>query len=254
MTVLGIIIFLFVLLLFLIRGLVGTVKEAWEAASVTPTPYPTLYVRITPTPTLTPTISPTPGPIAIIDPGHGGTDAGTDIQGTADTVEKTINLEISKFLKEKLEALGFTVIVTRSADTFVSVSDRIKTGKNVKDSTVPAVFISIHQNAASIDLTDVSGCEIYYNDTGNENNKMLAESVLKEVCEETGAKERGVKTGDFDILSGDFDVPAILIECGFMTSDTEYELLKSDDYREKIAEGIVSGLLKYFKKAAKTGN
>ena len=256
--VLGIIVLLFVLLLFLIRGLFGTVKQAVYEANITPTPYPTLYVRITPTPTVTPTISPTPGPVIVIDPGHGGTDIGTDLQGNADTVEKTINLEISKVLKDKLEALGFTVIMTRSTDTYVSVSDRIEIAKNAGiDSGIsglPTVFVSIHQNAASIDLTDVSGCEIYYNDSGNENNKTLAESVLKEVCESTGAKDRGVKTGDFDILSGNLDVPVILTECGFMTSDTEYELLKSDDYREKIAEGIVNGLLKYFKKATKTGN
>jgi N-acetylmuramoyl-L-alanine amidase len=114
------------------------------------------------------------------------------------------------------------------------------------------VFVSIHANA--ITDTDgvpdgwddrVHGIETFHHPYSSETSKQLGERVQAELLAETGRKSRGVKTANFHVLR-ETDMPAILAECGFMTNREEAELLKSDAYRRKCANAIVTGLAKQY--------
>jgi N-acetylmuramoyl-L-alanine amidase len=230
-----------VLIIVMINGLVRSSVKAYKIAKATPTPTPTMFARITHTPVPTEVVTPTPGPVVMIDPGHGGIDIGTDAGGYADVFEKGINLSIGLKVRDKLKELGFTVLMIREEDVYISLDDRLRTA-NASDASA---YISIHLNALEGD-TKASGCEVYYNGSKNENNDLLAECIVNGICDSTGARNRGIKEDDFEVLLT--SKPAVLAECGFMTSETEYPLLKDDSYQELIAQGIVDGLLKYYKK------
>ncbi len=240
---LEILILVFTLLLgIMITGLINSAIKAYRIAQITPTPVPTLFARITKTPTPTPEITPTPGPVVMVDPGHGGIDVGTDASGTADVYEKTINLSIGLKVREKLEALGFTVLMTREEDVTLHLDDRLI----LANETDISAFVSIHLNSAQEGDVTSSGCEVYYNSRKNENSQLMAECIVNEICNYTGARNRGVKDNTFEVLQT--SKPAVLVECGFMSSETEYPYLKDDGYQDLIADGIVEGLLKYYKK------
>jgi len=124
----------------------------------------------------------------IIDPGHGGKDPGAI--SSRGLQEKTVNLRISRYLKEELEQMGFNVILTRSADSFLSLAQRTNTAKkNNAD-----LFVSVHANSNR--SPKVSGVEIYY----------LSPSRLK-------AEERSIqlaRTENFQGRDNSNDVKAIL--------------------------------------------
>ncbi len=241
--ILELLILLSVLLLgIMITGLINSSIKAYRMAQITPTPGLTLFPRLTKTPTPTPEITPTPGPVVMVDPGHGGVDVGADVGGLADVYEKTINLSIGLKVREELEKLGFTVIMTREEDVTVHLDERL----TMANETEISAFVSIHLNAAPEGDATSSGCEVYYNSRKNENSPSLADMLVNEICNSTGARNRGAKDNTFEVLQT--SKPAALVECGFMSSESEYPLLKDDDYQDLIAEGIVKGLLKYYKK------
>ena len=91
-------------------------------------------------------------PLIVIDPGHGGMDEGCSRDGKE---EKEYNLEMSLMLKEKLEELGFRVILTRSGDEEVGLSERVQIATGIKAD----MFISIHQNAS--ECTEAEGVETW---------------------------------------------------------------------------------------------
>ncbi len=237
------ILILTVLLGIMVTKLINVSIEAYRAASIPPTPTPTPFVfaKRTPTPTVTP--SPTPGPIVMIDPGHGGIDIGSDAGGQADVVEKVLTLSIAMKTRAKLEELGFTVIMTREEDVYKDLDSRLIMSNNSEASC----FVSIHLNA--VNDTTSSGCEIFYDKRQNENSAFLAECILGGVCDATGARKRNIRA----IENNELEVlltkkSAVLLECGFMTSETEYPKLKDDAYQELIAQGIADGLVKYYNK------
>ncbi len=224
----------------MVTKLINTGIEAYRVAKVTPTPTPTPFVLVkrTPTPTITPV--PTPGPVVMIDPGHGGNDVGATVGGKADVYEKTINLAIGLKVRDKLEELGFTVVMTREEDVYLSTGERLQA---YKDSEATG-FVSIHLNV--FDDPSVSGCEVHYRGERNANSEFMAECILDGICGETGIRKRNVVDSNFEVLlSGK---PSVLAECEYMSSETEYPKLKDDSYQDLIAQGIANGLVKYYKK------
>ncbi len=237
------VILIFIVLLgIMIMGLINSGIKAYEIATVSPTPTPTMFPRITATPLPTVFVTPTPGPVVMIDPGHGGNDVGSTANNKADVYEKEINLNIGLKVKEKLERLGFTVLMTRETDVWVDLEER----KEMYDRSEATAFVSIHLNEAPKDALTSEGGEVYYNPQKNEQSQTLAEFIVNEISEKTGMRNRGVKENDYYVLLT--SKVAVLAECGFMTSEEQYALLKTDSYRELIAEGIVDGLVKYYKK------
>lgn len=178
--------------------------------------------------------------VIILDPGHGGNDPGM-VWG--DILEKDVNLQISRKVKKFLETWGCTVLTTREDDTYVALEDRVQmAGQYTSEHQKADLFISLHLNSVDND-NESSGIETYYNNAANKNSQLLAEAIQAGLINETGAKDRGAR-GDSNLyVVRKNTIPSCLVEAGFLTSDTERPLLLSDEYQQKIAEGIAEGIL-----------
>ncbi len=170
--------------------------------------------------------------VVYIDPGHGGYDPGAQGNGI---VEKDIVLNYGLRLKEKLEANGIKVIMSRTSDVYVSLEDRSRGANNVN----PDIFISIHINSAG--ATSASGIETFYK---KDIDKPLAEKIQSKLISYTGAVNRGAKWEDFHVVR-ETNMPASLVECGFLTNVNEAGNLKNWDYQEKLINAMLDGALDY---------
>ncbi len=174
----------------------------------------------------------------VVDAGHGGKDSGAI--GNGDQYEKDINLEIALKVEEKLKEKGYTVVMTRRTDEFISLGDRA----NLSNSIQADLFIAIHQNSLEND-TVTSGVETWYlpKDAYSEG---LATCVQEAVAEATGARSIGIKSEVSMFVNRETTAPSVLLETGFVTTPSELEKLISDEYQDKIAEGVVDGIEKFF--------
>lgn len=215
----------------------------------------------------------------VIDPGHGGKDPGTYVKGG--TKEKYVVLKLAKVLAEKIESrLGCEVILTRNRDVFVPLERRTAFA-NMKKADL---FISLHINAHK--QRGVHGLETYFlnmatderavmvaareNATSEKNisdlqailndlmlNTKISESSKLAYEVQRGmlskarkrykkVKDLGVKQAPFYVLIG-AEMPAVLIETGFITNPTEKKRLTSQKYLEVLADGIAAGIDGYIK-------
>ena len=181
--------------------------------------------------------------IVAIDEGHGGKDAGAvdEVNETEGdfirTLEKDLNNKVGNKVINKLRTLGAEVIVTRPDDTTVSLGERVRIANNAKVD----LFVSIHFNAGS---SLANGIETFkYRNTKNPISHALAENVHKELIDNTGFKDRGVKTSGFYVIKNT-NMPAILVELGFITNTKEEKIVNTDEFQEKCANAIVAGILK----------
>ena len=178
-------------------------------------------------------------PLIFIDAGHGGADAGCSRDGVE---EKTINLAIAKQVKTQLEALGYDVMMSREDDTYISKEDRV-----ILANTAHAdIYVSIHQNSTE-DGDDINGMEVWYDGTdATRDNKKLAQLIRQQTSIATEATERVLRgNADFHV-TGSTTMPACLIETGFLSNEEERNKLATEEYQEKIANGIVQGIEYYF--------
>ncbi|WP_079528939.1 N-acetylmuramoyl-L-alanine amidase [Halobacillus hunanensis] len=170
----------------------------------------------------------------ILDPGHGGKDPGAIGNSLQ---EKDVILEIAKLVEFKLRAKGYDVLMTRTDDTFVTLEDRVK----LANTWGVDLFVSIHANGYYD--SSAKGIETFYN-AGSWEAKDIADLVQENVISETSNLSRGVFKADYYVLRHT-DMPAILVETGFVSNKKDAKLLKSKDYREQVAKGIVKGIEKY---------
>lgn len=169
-----------------------------------------------------------------IDPGHGGTDPGAIGKDPFVLKEKDVTLSISLILKKELEEKGHTVFLTRDTDIDVSLSGRA-TFANQKNADI---FISIHCNAHA---SNAEGIETWIFPGSNAGRK-LAESVQESLTKTFSShKNRGIKDYNFQVLR-DTQMPAILVECEFITNPTQLKFLSDEENQRKIAEAIILGL------------
>lgn len=181
----------------------------------------------------------------MIDPGHGGHDIGTQSISKPRYQEKSLNLVTAKFVRDYLQQLGYQVQMTREEDKFISLEKRAKMA-NEKN---PDLFVSIHYNSAP--SAEAQGIEVFFYQGKKERavkSKKLAQAVLKNVLTATKAKSRGVKQGNFLVIR-ETDMPAILVEGGFVTNQAELENLKDPIYLKRLAWGIVRGIEEYLTKS-----
>lgn len=212
----------------------------------------------------------------IIDPGHGGKDPGAI--GRGGLKEKDVVLDIARRLKKKLSNAGINVILTRQSDRFVSLSRRSRIADTyAEDGTF---FISIHANASRSKW--VSGVEVFYLSESIDDNlrslraarnydlnlkegysgkytsailwdlkftddrkssNELAEYICYALSKNLGQKNRGTKPARFYVLKA--NIPAVLLEVGFISNAYEEKRLRSASYRDKIAEAIAEGIARY---------
>lgn len=176
--------------------------------------------------------------ILVVDPGHGGSDPGT-IGNVLGVFEKDVVLPISLELGRLLEEQGAIVVYTRNDDRYVSYFDRVAIANMVN----AEIFISVHAN--SYEGTAARGVETLYNPLYLENFR-LAQVVQSELVNHLDAKNRGVRPRtDLHVLNN-AEMPAVLVEVGFVSHPEEEKLLIDPDYQKKIAEGLLNGVLLFF--------
>lgn len=188
----------------------------------------------------------------IVDAGHGGDDGGAI--GIDGTVEKDINLDIALKLEKILKFYGFNVIMTRTQDV-MTCDDGLDSLRKRKISDIhnrfelmrknpDAIFISVHQN--KFEDSSQHGTQVFY--SGNdERSKELAEAIQTSVTLTLQRKNDRVvkKSGSGIYLLYHAKIPAVLVECGFISNSDEVKKLKDESYRMKLAILIADGLIKY---------
>ena len=171
------------------------------------------------------------------------------------TVEKDINLNISLTLAKLLKQNGFRVIMTREADvsTEDTESSQIASKKksdlrnrlNLMRDNPDAVFVSIHLNKFT--TSSAVGSQVFY--SRSEQSRILGEKIQGAIVnliqpENTRVNKQATSS---TYLLYNATVPAVLVECGFLSNAQELEKLKRPDYQNKMAFGIYCGIAEYFK-------
>jgi N-acetylmuramoyl-L-alanine amidase len=167
----------------------------------------------------------------VVDPGHGGIDRG-GIPGQR-VPEKIMTLDVSRRLKPLLERAGYRVIMTRNSDDFISLGTRVAIANAQRN----AVFVCVHFNSAP--RIGANGIETYFYST---ESAPLAASIQSSVVRAAGTENRGVRRRGYYVLRRT-TIPAVLVECGFLTNPTEAQYAQSAAYQQKLAQSIANGIL-----------
>ncbi len=180
-------------------------------------------------------------PLIIIDPGHGGTDEGAKVNTF---MEKKLALATALMVKKNLEELGYRVLMTRSRDVYIPLPRRVSIANKAKG----ALFVSVHFNSSP--SAEAQGIEIFYFDSKElwrtKASKRLASCILYRMIDQTEAVSRGTKQGNFHVIR-ETDMPAVLVEGGFITNRDERGRLRDKTYLERMALGIAQGIDKYMR-------
>ena len=169
--------------------------------------------------------------VVVIDAGHGGFDrGGIPRQRIA---EKTMTLDVALRLRKKLVEAGYRVVMTRDSDVFVPLAGRA----SIANSNQNAIFICIHFNSAT--RTEANGIETYYY---RRDAMALAANIHRNVIAGAPSENRGIRRRGYYVLRKT-NIPAVLVECGFLTNPAEGQLALTAAYRDKLAEEITRGIL-----------
>jgi N-acetylmuramoyl-L-alanine amidase len=216
--------------------------------------------------------SPAKNPLTIcLDPGHGGRDTGKRVgSGFFAHNEKTYTLALALVLRQELENLGFSVILTRTKDVYVPLPAR----PALANARGADLFVSLHFNASQADPASVAGPETYCitpvgakssNDHGDsedvyavsgtgstvanyneDKSLLLAYEIEKALVQNLHAEDRSVRRARYAVLR-DARMPAILIEGGYMTNPAEGRKINTSAYRQQMADAITKGILAYLR-------
>ena len=173
--------------------------------------------------------------VVVIDPGHGGFDRG----GMPGQVlpEKPYTLDTAVKLAKVLKADGIKVVLTRNADYYVSLGERTSIANAYAGYN--AVFVSIHFNSGR--RVGAYGIETYYN---NSRAYRLAALIHPRVIAALGSIDRRIHHRGYFVLRRN-RLPAVLVECGFLTNPREAARIVSPGFRENLAKAIAAGIEQY---------
>jgi N-acetylmuramoyl-L-alanine amidase len=195
------------------------------------------------------------GAVVVIDAGHGGQDSGMIRAGI---LEKDLALDVARRLDRILQSKGVATLMTRGGDNYVSLAGRAAMANREQS----AVFVSIHFDEGR---TQAAGIETYFGarqvsatptlvswlpffkatpEQANVKSQSLASFVQDASIAQTHAVNRGTRAEQFYVISN-VRHPAVLVEGGFLTNPDEATKLMTEDYREQLAAGIATGVLKY---------
>jgi N-acetylmuramoyl-L-alanine amidase len=177
------------------------------------------------------------GKIILLDPGHGGADAGAISRHGLR--EKDLNLDVAVRLKKYLENLGAQVLLTRDDDRYLWLYDRVAIANRVG----AGVMISIHAN--NHDNPKINGLEVWHHPERQE-SAVLADFLAKEVIRKTKLYFRGIMASKDFVLPRETEMPTVIFEMGFISNSEEEKLLRASEFKDKIAKGLCQGLLNYF--------
>jgi len=190
------------------------------------------------------------GKTIVLDPGHGGQDPGATSPYCE--AEKDVVLKIALYLKQFLEESGANVILTRDGDYDLADDDRprgvtrkrsdLEKRQKIVEEANADLLVSIHVN--SILSSRWSGAQTFYS-AHLEENRLLAAIIQDALKENLGGTKREAKDLDAYILRTS-QVPAVLVEVGFISNPREGRLLGQADYQRKVAYSIYKGISRYF--------
>jgi N-acetylmuramoyl-L-alanine amidase len=166
----------------------------------------------------------------VIDAGHGGHDRG-GIPGQR-VAEKDMTLDVALRLRNILSANGYNVVMTRSSDVFVPLGGRVAIANSYRN----AVFVCIHFNATA--RSGASGIETYFY---SRDSLPLASAIHYYVAGGAPSENRGVRRRGYFVLRKT-NIPAVLVECGYLTNPTEAAYAETASYRQRLAEEIATGV------------
>ena len=175
----------------------------------------------------------------VIDAGHGDQDVG----GNHNRVyEKHLALDTALRLEYYLKKKGIRTTMTRKSDVFISLAKRASIGNRYRNS----IFVSVHYNWTW--KKSVSGIETFYY---SGRSKPLAQYIQDGMLRKVSAVNRKAKYGSYYVLRHTKN-PAVLVECGFVSNYNERTRMKKGSWRQRVAEGIGNGIIKY-QSARKSG-
>lgn len=194
-------------------------------------------------------------PLIVVDAGHGGHDGGAVVGAV---LEKNLALTLAKQLREQLVALGIRVKMTRDGDHFLPLEERAALANELQADA----FVSLHLNTS--DKPEVSGIETYYTEhkslsaqralqqrwqlttsaVKDKRGRWLADILQNQACTSTQAVDRGIKERNYAVVSRT-QVPAVLVECGFLTHAEESARLRQADYQKQLIQGLATGIRQF---------
>jgi len=193
-----------------------------------------------------------------IDAGHGGAETGAVAFGRA---EKDMNLDITRPLADRLRRLGYEVYESRVDDKEIPLGQR----ELEPNRLMPDIFVSVHHNAMPAALSGkVQGILSLFHDHSIEEEgfmsmpyhpeskitegKRLAQLLQREMVKMTGGRDQGARPQNLHVTRKT-DMPAVLVELGFMDNAEEFQKLNQPAYQDKLIKGLVQGIQAYFGKA-----
>ncbi|AZN42585.1 N-acetylmuramoyl-L-alanine amidase family protein [Paenibacillus albus] len=175
---------------------------------------------------------PLKGKTIVLDPGHGGKDVGST--GGNGTYEKDVTLLTALNVRQKLVQQGATVVMTRDADTTISLNERTA----VAQSENADLFISIHFDA--FQTSDVYGMTTFYY---KPQDQMIAEKIHDQLFkQDLNTKDRGVRFGDYHVIRENAK-PAVLLELGYISNKKEETRMQTESFQNQISTAIASGVV-----------
>lgn len=185
----------------------------------------------------------------VLDAGHGGWDPGKT--GTQGENEKVLNLAIVEKLASHLEQSGAEVILTRTGDDALGGKKQADMAerRRIANESDADILVSIHQNA--FPSAKAKGAQVFYY-SGSAEGKRLAESVQESLRQRVdGSNQRQAKENQAYYILRTTEIPAVIVECGFLSNQEEETLLNDSAYQEKLAWAIYCGILDYFENSDK---
>ncbi|MEA5573928.1 N-acetylmuramoyl-L-alanine amidase [Calothrix sp. UHCC 0171] len=174
----------------------------------------------------------------LLDPGHGGKESGAS--GPNGTLEKDVNLTVSKLLREELSKRGATVVMSREEDKDLSLADRQK----LIDNEEPAIALSVHYNALPDDgdAENTQGIGMFWYNPQAHN---LATHLHNYIVAKLKRPSYGIFWNNL-ALTRPTSAPSVLMELGFMSNPNEFEWVTNPKEQKKLANAIADGIVAWF--------
>ena len=196
--------------------------------------------------------------ILALDMGHGGKDSGAiGHENKSDELyEKVVNLAVGLKIRDYLQAAGLNVVTTRDSDTYLTLLERAAVANDAKAD----FFVSIHNNSS--DYAAPNGTEVHYyskvdtNGKGEQElygitSKAVAQTVEDEMVKALGTYKRGINSSPKLAVLNKTSMPAIIIEGAFISNEDNFNMMKTEEYKERYAYACAKAIITAFNEAFK---
>jgi N-acetylmuramoyl-L-alanine amidase len=168
----------------------------------------------------------------VIDPGHGGKDPGAiSVRGF---YEKTVNLSVARKVASRLQQRGLRVVMTRQGDRFVELEQRAAMANQIGAD----LFVSIHADSSM--TRSNTGYSVYVARNASYSSQKVARAIARSL-EKVSPEGNGVKQADYRVLVKT-QMPAVLVEIGYISNHGEASLIATDSFQNRIADAICEGI------------